>query len=571
MPSTNGHGSEPERVALYLRVSSEEQRDRETIEIQRDFLEQYRSLMELEVADVYEDDGISGTIPLHERPEGRRLLEDAKEGKFGAVLVYKLDRLGRSLLVIVDAHDRLETSRASLRSATEPIDTSNPSGRLIFQMLASFAEYERGTIRERTQAGLHRALRNGKFSGRIPYGYRRSPDETSLTLVEEEAQIVREIIANIAAGATLYSESKRLNDEGVPSPGYRFRGDERRRDTRSWTASTVGGIVQQAAYSGLHRVRIEGRGGQEEIIERPVPAIVEPSLRERAEAQLVKNKSRAGELRKNGRKYLLSGLVRCGICGQACSGRTSTAQVSDGTKKYAYYRCISNRRERRSSKAGEGGPPHRVPNIHADWLEGLVWADVRAFLANPGEVLERVREHMADEDDYAELDERCGSLKKRLAEVQAELNRLLNLYATGEIDAGWLTTHVRDREGQIDNLKLLIASVESDIASREQNRLAAEQTKTWLRRLADNLAEVEGDSIEAFARRRELVQLLVEKITADRDDDGRPRVHMTYRFGPPPKDAFVQSVRNSGPREAAKIFRSALSPPPLGTRKFGWA
>jgi site-specific DNA recombinase len=309
------------------------------------------------VADVYEDDGVSGTIPLHERPGGRRLLEDAKEGKFSAVLVYKLDRLGRSLLVIVDAHDRLETSGVSLRSATEPIDTSNPSGRLIFQMLASFAEYERGTIRERTQAGLHRALRNGTFSGRIPYGYRRSPDETSLTLVEEEARIVREIITNIAAGATLYSESKRLNDEGVPSPGYRFRGDEGRRDTRSWTASTVRGIVHQAAYSGVHRVRVEGRGGQEDIIERPVPAIVEPSLRERAEAQLIRNKSRAGELRRNGRKYLLSGLVRCGICGQACSGRTSTAQVSNGTKKYAYYRCISNRRERRSLKAGEGSNP----------------------------------------------------------------------------------------------------------------------------------------------------------------------------------------------------------------------
>ncbi len=57
------------------------------------------------------------------------------------------------------------------------------------------------------------------------------------------------------------------------------------------------------------------------------------------------------------------------------------------------------------------------------------------FLQDPGEVLERVREHMADEDDYAELEERRGSLKKRLAEVEAELNRLLNLYATGEIDA----------------------------------------------------------------------------------------------------------------------------------------
>src|SRR5918997_1419843 len=214
MPSTNGHGSKPERIALYPRVSSEEQRDRETIEIQEEFLGQYCNLYELEVADTYEDDGISGTNPLHERPEGRRLLEDAKEGKFDAVLVYKLDRLGQSLLVIVDAHDRLQEAGGALRSATEPIDTSNPSGRLIFQMLASFAEYERGTIRERTQAGLHRALRNGKFSGRIPYGYRRRPDETSLTLVEEEAQNVREIIANIAAGATLYSESKRLNDEG---------------------------------------------------------------------------------------------------------------------------------------------------------------------------------------------------------------------------------------------------------------------------------------------------------------------------------------------------------------------
>jgi site-specific DNA recombinase len=156
MPSTNGHGDKPERVALYLRVSSEEQRDRETIEIQREFLEQYRALYELEVAGVYEDDGVSGTISLHERPAGRRLLADAIEGKFQTVLVKKLDRLGRTLLVIVDAHDRLAEAGCALKSATEPVDTSTPPGRLIFQMLASFAEYDRGSIRERTQAGRGR-------------------------------------------------------------------------------------------------------------------------------------------------------------------------------------------------------------------------------------------------------------------------------------------------------------------------------------------------------------------------------------------------------------------------------
>jgi site-specific DNA recombinase len=542
MPTANGHGAKPERVALYLRVSSEEQRERQSIETQREFLEQYRQLYELEVAEIYEDDGVSGTIPLHERPEGRRLLEDAQDGRFETLLVYRLDRLGRSLLVIVDGHDRLQQAGIALRSATEPIDTSNPSGRLIFQMLASFAEYERETIGERTRAGLHRALRNGKHTGRIPYGYDIASDG-SFVVVEDEARIVRQIISNIANRATLYSESKRLNDEGVPSPGYRFRGDEGRRGTRLWSLSTVRDIVYQTAYSGVHRVRVASESdteGREEIIERPVPAIVEPGLREQAEAQLIKNKSRTGELRKNGRKYLLSGLVKCGICGLACAGRTSTARVSGGSKKYSYYGCESNRTNR-----GGGAPRHRAPYIAAEWLESLVWTDVRAFLANPGEVLERVREHMANEDDSDELEERRSSLKKRLVEAESELDRLVNLYATGEIDTAWLTTHVRDREARIENLKLLITSVESDIASRVQDRLAAEQTKTWLRKLADNLAEVEGDTPEAFQKRRELVQLLVEKITADRDEDGRARVNMTYRFGPPPEDPFVSSVGNS--------------------------
>jgi site-specific DNA recombinase len=136
MVSNNGSSEATERVGLYLRVSSEEQRDRETIEIQRNFLMEYCRLYGLEVAEVYADDGVSGTIPLHERAEGRRLLRDAEDGKVGLVLVYRLDRLGRSLLVIVDAHDSLDSLGASLRSGREPIDTSTPSGRLIFQMLA---------------------------------------------------------------------------------------------------------------------------------------------------------------------------------------------------------------------------------------------------------------------------------------------------------------------------------------------------------------------------------------------------------------------------------------------------
>jgi site-specific DNA recombinase len=121
-------------------------------------------------------------------------------------------------------------------------------------MLASFAEYERGTIRERTQAGLHRGFKNGKQTGFIPYGYDIAPDN-SFVVVEDEARIVRQIVVNIAAGATLYSEAKRLNDEGVPSPGHRYRGKPRKHGA-SWSHTTVREIVQQRTYTGTHVVKI---------------------------------------------------------------------------------------------------------------------------------------------------------------------------------------------------------------------------------------------------------------------------------------------------------------------------
>jgi site-specific DNA recombinase len=349
-------------------------------------LNDYCALYGLEVAEVYADDGVSGTVPLHERQEGRRLLEDARQGKFATLLVYKLDRLGRTLLVIVDAHDRLRAAGVSLRSATEPIDSSTPSGRLIFQMLASFAEYERETIGKRTRASLHRAFRNGKHAGRVPYGYRVRGEDGLLEVVEDEAAIVREIIANVVAGSTPYGESKRLNDEGAPSPGWRFKSGEHKYGA-SWSGSTVAGIVHQSAYSGTHRVKANGG---EESISRGVPTVVDAGLQQRAIEALAENKRYSN--RENDRRYLLRGLVSCEACGYACTGRTRSA----GGKRYSYYCCVTSRSER-----GVGGsrvPPHRPPNMSAPWLEDLVWHDVRTFLENPGETLERVREQLADED-----------------------------------------------------------------------------------------------------------------------------------------------------------------------------
>ena len=531
MPSTNGHDAKPERVALYLRVSSLEQRDRETIQIQRDFLKQYCRLYELDVADVYEDDGISGTIPLHERPEGRRLLEDAKEGKFKVVLVSKLDRLGRSLLVIVDAHDRLDTSSVALRSAREPIDTSTPSGRLIFQMLASFAEYDRESIRERTQAGLHRAFRGGTHVGRIPYGY-RGTKSGQLEIVEEEAAVVREIISNIADGSTLYGEAKRLNDLGIPAPGWRY-GTGERKPGRAWCDTTISNIVRQRAYSGTHEVRVNGGVDR---IERPVFAVVDAALQQRAWATLAEHKRHPD--REGDRKYLLSGLVRCEVCGSACTGHP----VVKRKKKYHYYAC------RAARKSFSKVAPHRPPYVNAEWLEALVWEDVRRFIENPGEVLERVREQLVSTGATEELEKRQAEISRKIAAKQAERDRYVRLYAQGHISESELEIYLADLKNQTDNLRLLLGSVKADLSQEREHQELSATTHAWLVTLRERVEEIEGDTPEAYRKRRQLVKLLVAGITVGRGPES-VEVQITYRFGPPDgseeQGQFMDGSQNS--------------------------
>src|SRR5215207_9747079 len=155
----------PVRIACYARVSTEDQAERQTITAQTDFLRRYCDLHGLPVAGVYIDDGISGATALEDRPEGRRLLQDAEAGAFTAVLVYRLDRLGRSLKSLLEAHERLDSAGVAIRSGTEPFDTASPIGRFLFSLLASMAELERSTIAERFVRGRDRVARQGQYVG----------------------------------------------------------------------------------------------------------------------------------------------------------------------------------------------------------------------------------------------------------------------------------------------------------------------------------------------------------------------------------------------------------------------
>jgi site-specific DNA recombinase len=294
-------------------------------------------------------------------------------------------------------------------------------------------------------------------------------------------------------------------------------------------------MVVQTTYAGIHTVNAEGGA-----IERPVPAIVDPPLREKALARLEENRRYSGG--KPGRAYLLRGLLRCEHCGTVYVGASKTNAAK---KRYYYYNCrgrLSAYQDKRKEEPG-------CPSVQARWLEELVWGDVRRYLHDPGEVLERVREQRDGGRRSEELEARRDSLAKRLAAKQAEKDRYIRLYARGEVlDEEELATYLADVANQAENLKLLISSTEADLARAEEDREVAASTEAWLLALRENLREVEAETPEAFDKRRELVKLLVDGILVSRTEEGRPKVEITYRFGPNAEAAAGESVlgeRNS--------------------------
>jgi site-specific DNA recombinase len=284
---------------------------------------------------------------------------------------------------------------------------------------------------------------------------------------------------------------------------------------------TVSNIVRQTAYSGVHKVKTNGG---KDVIEQPVPAVVEPGLQERAIAVLGENKRYPD--RKGDRGYLLRGLVRCATCGGACTGHSSARRG----KKYHYYAC-------KAAKTYNFGvaPPHKAFYVSADWLEELVWSDVRRFLMNPGAILERLREQHEAADDAEGFEARRKELAKRLAAKQAEKDRYVRAYAQGHISEEELDAYLAELKKQIDNLRVLLASVEAELSERRERAALSDTTHAWLLALRRRLAEVEEDTPEGFEKRKQLVGQLVESISLGKSQQerGRAEVQATYRFGPP--------------------------------------
>lgn len=265
------------------------------------------------------DEGVSGALPPLERPAMKELLQNL-DG-IHAVMVWKIDRIARSFVGFADIVRELDRQGVALVCATEPIDMTGPTGRVMAQMIAIFAELEREMTKARVRDSMRKAKDDKRFhGGRIPYGLSAGPhpDGKGRVLVRDEpaVRVLREVLLWVLEGATLTECARRLNARGEPTSrqrGATAKGAERARAAQ-WRQKALGQILTSPTMQGHRPVH----GGGVECDADGLPVIAWDPVFSRDEWDALQSElegQATGPRRAPAASHWLSGVLRCTECG----------------------------------------------------------------------------------------------------------------------------------------------------------------------------------------------------------------------------------------------------------------
>jgi len=329
------------KISFYIRVSTEDQvKEGYSLEVQREYLQSFAKREGLDVFEVYQDDGISGYTT--ERPALKELLKDAKQKKFDLVLVYKIDRFSRNLKDMLNLVDELSSYGVGFKSATEPFDTTTSAGKLMFQQLGSFAEFERNRIAERVFPAMVKGVQQGNWQGAryAPYGYSYNKDKKLLEIDEQEAKVVKLIYTMFLCDKSIFAITEYLTKKGY-----------RNRKGNIFSTKLIGDILKNRIYTGklvwnrhYYDKTQKTKKGYRYIKNSPDKVIVSQGKHksiipdEDFEIVQEKLKTRKIERRKKANDYPLSGILYCVKCNHKYLGISSISNHRTGVKK-RWYRC----------------------------------------------------------------------------------------------------------------------------------------------------------------------------------------------------------------------------------------
>ncbi len=326
--------------AIYTRKSTSDGLDQEfsSLDAQRESSESYINSQKHEgwvpLPDRYDDGGFTGANV--ERPALQKLLNDIKEGRINCVVVYKVDRLSRSLLDFTQMLEFFDKNNVTFVSITQHFNTTTSMGRLTLNILLSFAQFEREIISERTKDKLSAIRKKGQWlGGRPAIGYEVEKGTKRLIVNPNEAAIIKEIFnLYLQNGNSLSTVVTILNERGYLSRTWTIKNGSIR-GGKKLKLGTLQSIINNVLYIG--KVKYEGQ-----IYDGQQPPIIDEETFKRTQEKLFDNRI----YRKNYNKDcfgLLSHLLKCKTCG---TPMVHTYTARPGRKRYRYYICTNSQNRR---------------------------------------------------------------------------------------------------------------------------------------------------------------------------------------------------------------------------------
>ena len=467
------------KCAIYVRVSTIDQAEEGySIGEQTAKLKAYCKAMDWAIADVYTDPGFSGA--KLDRPELQRLIKDIEKSKFDTVLIYKLDRLSRSVRdTLYLVQDVFTKNNVDFISLNENIDTSSAMGGLFLTILSAISEFERETIKERMMLGKKGRARSGKTMSysRLPFGYDYNKSTEHLDINPVQAPILISMFENYLSGMSLNQLKKHLNANGHIG-----------RKTQ-WTLKGIDYCLKNPVYIG--KQRFSG-----EIYDLDNDPLISTELFEQVQEQLKIRHDKAYEEKNMSRpfqsKYMLSGLLKCGYCGASLS-IMSGKKRANGEFSPCRYQCLFRR--------------HGGGSKHKNFSEETACDSGYYYMPDLEEVVLKKIEKLQEDKEYLEsicnptqnhiIDTR--SIRNELDLILSKISRVNELYIEGAISKD---VH----HEKVDNMMKQKSALEAQLSNDDSNSKIIKLNSLHKILESDNILDL------SYEKQKFMVKSLVEKV-----------------------------------------------------------
>ena len=552
------------QVALYARVSSEQQSEAKTIESQLADLRGQIAARSLTLVSEQEfiDDGYSGSTLI--RPALERLRDVVAAGGIDQLYIHCPDRLARNY-----AHQVLLLEEF-LRAGVEVIFFNRevgqtPEDQLLLQVQGMIAEYERAKIMERSRRGKRHGAQVGNVSvlSCAPYGYRYvnkqdGAGEARFEILLEEARVVRQVFTWVGQDRCTIGEVRRRL-EAAP--------EHTRTGKTTWDRATIGGMLNNPAYKGEAafgktaveplRPRLRAQRGRslqpkrayshqdvpsEQWMRIPVPALVDAALFDAVQEQLQENRKRA-RIPQRGARYLLQGLIVCRCCGYAYYGKAISPSARKGhPRAYAYYRCIG-------SDAYRFGGVRICSNkqLRTDLVDEAVWEEVCRLLEHPERLEQEYQRRFLQESAGSEL----SGLEGQIGRLRQGIVRLIDSYADGIIEKMEFEPRIARMRERLKQMERQAQNLKDEASLQRELRLILGRLEDFVSKIKEGLHSLD------WSARREIIRALVKRVEIDQE-----HVHVIFRVNPltpsSPSEKNTQSLQHCGGRDNRALRHAAV-------------